>query len=170
MNQVRAFLLMAVTTLTMAVLGSTGALAADGPQITIETKHGTIVIDTFPDAAPKTVARITELARSGFYDGVVFHRVVPGFVVQGGDPTGTGRGGSGQNLPAEFNDRKHKVGTVAMARASDPNSADSQFYIALDRLPSLDHKYTVFGQVKKGMKAVRKIQKGDKMLRVTATE
>jgi len=146
------------------------APAVPGPVITIETERGTITIETFPDAAPRTVARISQLAREGFYDGVTFHRVVPGFVVQGGDPTGTGRGGSGQTLKAEFKDRKHVPGTVAMARAADPDSADSQFYIALDRLPQLDGKYTVFGQVTDGMDVVRRIRKGDRMLRVTVQE
>jgi peptidyl-prolyl cis-trans isomerase B (cyclophilin B) len=138
-----------------------------GPQLVIETTHGTITIQTYPEDAPRTVARITELASSHFYDGLTFHRVVPGFVVQGGDPTGTGRGGSGQTIPAEFNDREHVAGTVAMARAQDPNSADSQFYIALGRQPHLDGKYTVFGQVVDGMDAVRAIRRGDVMVHVT---
>jgi len=148
-------------------MGDTPEAAPTGPQIVIETVHGKITIQTYPEDAPKTVARITQLAESGFYDGVTFHRVAPGFVVQGGDPTGTGRGGSGQNLPAEFNDRKHVEGTVAMARATDPNSADSQFYITLSPQPHLDGKYTVFGQVIGGMDAVRKIQRGDAMVHVT---
>jgi cyclophilin family peptidyl-prolyl cis-trans isomerase len=146
------------------------AAAPEGPVFVIETSYGPVTVQTFPEDAPKTVARITELIRSGFYDGLTFHRVVPGFVVQGGDPDGTGRGGSGRNIPAEFNARKHVAGTVAMARASDPNSADSQFYIALDRLPHLDGKYTVFGQVIDGMDAVRKIRVGDAMLRVYVKE
>jgi len=140
------------------------------PVIVIETAYGPVTIQTYPDVAPKTVARITELIRQGFYDGLTFHRVVPGFVVQGGDPTGTGRGGSGQNIPAEFNDHKHVAGTVAMARAQDPDSADSQFYISLGRSPHLDGKYTVFGQVTSGMDAVRRIRVGDKMERVTVQE
>jgi len=138
-----------------------------GPVLVIETAHGTITIQTYPEDAPKTVARITGLAEAGFYDGLTFHRVVPGFVVQGGDPTGTGRGGSGQTIPAEFNTRKHLPGTVAMARAQDPNSADSQFYIALTPQPHLDGKYTVFGQVTAGMDAVRAIRQGDVMVHVT---
>lgn len=138
-----------------------------GPLIVIETARGTITIQTFPEDAPKTVARIIELAGSGFYDGLAFHRVVPGFVVQGGDPTGTGRGGSGRTIPAEFNQRQHVAGTVAMARAQDPNSADSQFYITLGREPHLDGKYTVFGQVIDGMDAVRAIRQGDVMTHVT---
>jgi peptidylprolyl isomerase len=134
----------------------------------IQTDKGTIEIQLFPKDAPKTVARIKELATQGFYNGLAFHRVVPGFVVQGGDPRGDGTGGSGQNLPAEFNSHQHVEGTLAMARAMDPNSADSQFYIALDRIPHLDGQYTVFGQVTKGMEFVKQIKQGDKMLKVVA--
>lgn len=149
--------------------GQTGALPTEGGKmLTIETAYGNVDIELYPQDAPKTVARILELAKKGFYDGLTFHRVVPNFVVQGGDPRGDGTGGSGQNLPAEFNSREHVEGTVAMARAQDPNSADSQFYIALARLPHLDKNYTVFGQVVKGMDAVKKIKVGDKMIKVTA--
>jgi len=136
--------------------------------IHIQTQYGTIDIQLYSKDAPKTVARILELVKKGFYDGLTFHRVVPGFVVQGGDPKGDGTGGSGQNLPAEFNNHEHVEGTVSMARAADPNSADSQFYISLGRHPHLDHNYTVFGQVVKGMDAVQKIKQGDKMVKVTA--
>ena len=117
--------------------------------------------------APKTVHRIASLIQGGFYNGLTFHRVVPGFVIQGGDPTGTGRGGSGTNLPAEFNSRRHVPGTVAMARAQDPNSADSQFYISLGTLPALDRNYTVFGQVVDGQEIANQIQVGDRMTSVT---
>jgi peptidylprolyl isomerase len=133
----------------------------------IETTYGNVEIELFPGDAPKTVARMKELAKQGFFNGLAFHSVVPGFVVQGGDPRGDGTGGSGQNLPAEFNSRQHVEGTVAMARAADINSADSQFYISLGRHPHLDGQYTVFGQVKSGMDAVKKIKQGDKMLKVT---
>lgn len=146
------------------------AFAADAPVIQIETKYGAITIETRPDVAPVTVARIAELARSGFYDGLTFHRVVPGFVVQGGDPEGTGRGGSGQKLKAEFSDLKHVAGTVAMARTQDPNSADSQFYISLGRHPHLDGQYTIFGQVTQGMDVVEQIKQGDAMTKVTVVE
>ena len=138
------------------------------PMLTIETTYGNIEIETYPKEAPKTVSRIVELAKKGFYNGLTFHRVVPGFVVQGGDPKGNGTGGSGQNLPAEFNSHKHVEGAVAMARAQDPNSADSQFYISLGTHPHLDNNYTVFGQVTKGMDAVKKIKQGDKMVKVMA--
>jgi len=113
-----------------------------------------------PDLAPKHVARIKELARLKFYDGIVFHRVIDGFMAQTGDPTGTGRGGSGQNLPAEFSNAPFKRGTVGMARASDPNSADSQFFICFAPAPFLDGQYTVWGQVTSGMEFVDKIKKG----------
>ena len=105
-----------------------------------------------------------ELIGKGFYNGLTFHRVVPGFVIQGGDPVGNGTGGSGQKMKAEFNNRRHLEGTLAMARAADPDSADSQFYICLGTLPHLDHNYTVFGQVVEGMDVARMIKVGDKML------
>src|SRR3989338_6169892 len=110
-----------------------GAAPAQGgnPVVTIETDKGNIIFEMVPDVAPKTVARITELIQQGFYNGLNFHRVEPGFVIQGGDPNGNGTGGSGVKLPAEFNKKLHLLGTVAMARAQDPDSADSQFYICL---------------------------------------
>ncbi len=134
--------------------------------LVIETEHGTIEADLYSNDAPKTVARITELADQGFYNGLNFHRVVPGFVVQGGDPKGNGTGGSGKNLKAEFNSKQHVEGSLAMARAQDPDSADSQFYISLGRHPHLDGSYTVFGMVTKGIDAVKKIKQGDKMTKV----
>ena len=115
-----------------------------------------------PDLAPNHVARIKELARAGFYDGIVFHRVIEGFMAQGGDPTGTGTSGSGKNLRAEFSDEPHVRGIVSMARANSPNSADSQFFIMLDRAPSLDGQYTVWGQVVEGMEYVDGIKKGSR--------
>ncbi len=135
--------------------------------LVIETQYGTIEAELYPSDAPKTVARIIELTEAGFYNGLAFHRVVPGFVVQGGDPKGNGTGGSGKNLPAEFNSKQHLEGTLAMARAQDPNSADSQFYISLGRHPHLDGSYTVFGMVTKGLDAVKKIKQGDKMTKVS---
>ena len=111
-----------------------------------------------------------QLIKEGFYDGLMFHRVIPDFVAQGGDPAGTGMGGSGQKLKAEFNDLKHIEGTLAMARSQDPNSADSQFYIALTRLPHLDNKYTIFAQVVKGMKLIHMLKKGDKIISFTLHE
>ena len=136
--------------------------------VTIEMANGGIIkYEMYPDSAPKTVARITELIQNKFYDGLTFHRVVPGFVIQGGDPKGNGTGGSGVNLPAEFNDREHVPGIVAMARAQNPNSADSQFYICLGEAPHLDGQYTVFGKVIEGMDVVQKIKVGDVMKKVT---
>ncbi|HTN43490.1 MAG TPA: peptidylprolyl isomerase [Nitrospiria bacterium] len=139
------------------------------PVVTIETDKGNILFEMYPDVAPKTVARITELIKQGFYNGLTFHRVEPGFVIQGGDPNGNGTGGSGVKLKAEFNKKPHLLGTVAMARASDPDSADSQFYICLGPQPFLDGKYTVFGQVtdKASLDVIQKIQRGDVMKKVT---
>lgn len=134
--------------------------------VIIQTKNGDIELKFYPKAAPKTVKRISELIKQGFYNGLTFHRVIPNFVAQGGDPKGNGTGGSGQSIPAEFNSIPHELGTLAMARSNDPNSADSQFYICLGRLPHLDNQYTVFGKVVKGMEVVKKIQPRDKMLKV----
>ncbi len=137
---------------------------------TIHTAKGNIVIKLYPDVAPKTVNSFIFLAREGFYDGLTFHRVVPGFVIQGGDPLGNGTGGPGYTLPAEFSDVKHITGTVAMARASDPNSAGSQFYITLAPTPNLDGQYTVFGQTVEGMDVVQSIRVGDVMDEITIEE
>lgn len=126
----------------------------------IELPTGRVVIAMRPDLAPNHVARIKELAREGFYDGVVFHRVIAGFMAQTGDPTGTGMGGSGKKLKAEFSKEKHVRGTASMARAQDPNSADSQFFICFAPAPFLDGKYTVWGQVVEGMEHVDEIKKG----------
>lgn len=126
--------------------------------VTIKTEVGTIKYKFYPKDAPETVNRMVELIQQGFYNGLVFHRVEPGFVIQGGDPLGNGSGGSGKKLKAEFNSRKHVEGTVAMARAQDPNSADSQFYISMGTHPHLDNSYTVFGQVVEGMDVVKKIR------------
>jgi len=141
-----------------------------GSHVTINTKYGDIEIELYPDSAPDTVANFKALAASGFYNGLTFHRVEPGFVVQGGDPDGTGTGGPGYSIHSEFNARKHITGTLAMARTSDPNSAGSQFYICLAPQSFLDGQYTVFGQVIKGMEAVNKIKKGDAMIRVSVEQ
>lgn len=127
----------------------------------MELKNGTVVIKLRPDLAPKHVARIKELTRSGFYDGIVFHRVIQGFMAQTGDPTGTGRGGSGQNIKAEFSSENFKRGTVGMARANDPDSADSQFFINFVDTPFLDGNYTIVGEVVEGMSFVDAIAKGE---------
>lgn len=132
----------------------------------LDTSFGEIVLGFYPEDAPGHVENFKRLAREGVYDGVLFHRIVPGFVVQAGDPLTRnpetpraryGTGGTGQKLPAEFSERKHVRGTLAMARSQEENSADSQFYIALDSIPHLDGKYTVFGEVLKGMEVVDSI-------------
>ena len=137
--------------------------------ITLE-KGGTITIEFFPEDAPKTVENFVTLAKKGFYDGLTFHRVVPGFVAQGGDPSGNGTGGPGYQIKAEFNKQKHLRGTVAMARSQHSDSAGSQFYICFAPQPSLDGQYTVFGRVVTGMDLVDKIKIGDKMKSVKITE
>lgn len=129
--------------------------------LVLETTQGRVVIELRPDLAPNHVARIKELAQKGFYDGVVFHRVIDGFMAQTGDPTGTGRGGSGKNLKAEFSKAPHERGSVSMARANHPDSADSQFFICFDDARFLDGKYTVWGRVIEGMENVDKIKRGE---------
>ncbi|MBI2236414.1 MAG: peptidylprolyl isomerase [Magnetospirillum sp.] len=126
----------------------------------LDLKDGRVTIELKPDLAPKHVARIKELVRQGFYDGLKFHRVIDGFMAQTGCPEGNGMGGSGTKLKAEFNKAAHVRGTCSMARASDPNSADSQFFIVFDEAPHLDRKYTVWGQVVDGMDHVDAIKKG----------
>ena len=126
----------------------------------LDLKDGRVVIQLRPDLAPNHVARIKELVRQGFYDGIVFHRVIPGFMAQTGDPTGTGAGGSGQKLKAEFSQEPHVRGTVSMARAQNPDSADSQFFICFEDARFLDGQYTVWGEVVEGMEFVDNIKKG----------
>lgn len=127
----------------------------------LDLKDGRVVIQMRPDLAPLHVARIKELARQGFYDGLAFHRVMDGFMAQGGDPDGTGMGGSGQNLPAEFSSEKFVRGVVGMGRAQNINSADSQFFLMLGEGRWLDKKYTIWGKVIDGMAFVDTIKKGD---------
>lgn len=134
--------------------------------VVVQTNRGIIKFKFYSKDAPLTSARIVALVTKGFYNSLTFHRVVPNFVVQGGDPTGTGTGGSGERLKAEFNSRRHLDGSVGMARSSDPDSADSQFYFTMGPQPHLDHNYTVFGQVTEGMDVVRQLQVGDKMVSV----
>jgi len=120
----------------------------------LDLKDGRVVMELYPDEAQKHVARIKELTREGFYDGLKFHRVIPGFMAQGGDPKGNGTGGSGQNIPAEFSDKSHIRGTASMARSAMPDSADSQFFICFEPAPHLDGQYSVWGQVVEGMEYV----------------
>lgn len=128
----------------------------------LDLKDGRVVIEMRPDLAPKHVARIKELARQGFYNGIVFHRVIEGFMAQTGDPTGTGTGGSGTKLKAEFSREPHMRGALSMARAASVDSADSQFFIVLSASNFLDGQYTYWGKVTSGMEFVDKIKKGDK--------
>ena len=126
----------------------------------LKVKDGDVVIEMYPDDAPNHVARIKELVREGFYNGLKFHRVIEGFMAQTGCPLGTGTGGSGKKLKAEFNKRPHLRGTVSMARAMDPNSSDSQFFICFADAPWLNGQYTVWGEVTSGMEYVDMIKRG----------
>jgi len=139
---------------------------ATDPENTLhmDLEHGRVVIALRPDLAPGHVARIKELSREGFYDGVVFHRVIDGFMAQGGDPTGTGTGGSGQHLAAEFSEEPHVRGTASMARAASPDSADSQFFICFGDASFLNGQYTVWGSVVEGMEHVDKIKRGEPVM------
>ena len=136
-------------------------MASPEDTMILETSKGKVTIGMRSDLAPKHVARIKELVREGFYDGIVFHRVIDGFMAQTGCPEGTGTGGSGQKLKAEFNAEPHVRGTVSMARAGDPNSGDSQFFICFDDATFLDRQYTAWGNVIEGMENVDKIKRGE---------
>ena len=133
------------------------------PIVTFETNQGTIKAELFPDVAPNTVNNFISLVKHGFYDGLIFHRVIPGFMIQGGDPQGTGMGGPGYSIKGEFimnnfnNELVHKRGVLSMARSQSPNSAGSQFFIMVDDAPHLNAQYASFGQVIEGMEAVDKI-------------
>ena len=129
--------------------------------LTFTLDGGDVTIKLRPDLAPKHVERITELVKEGFYDGKTFHRVIDGFVAQGGCPKGTGTGGTGRKIPAEFSSEPHVRGTMSMARTADPNSADCQFFICLDAVPYLDNQYTVWGEVIDGMEHVDALPKGE---------
>lgn len=143
---------------------ATSAKAADPDNtLVIElSSGGRVLIELYPDVAPKHVARVKQLAHDGFYDGIIFHRVIPGFMAQTGDPTGTGTGGSGKgNIMAEFNKKPFERGTVGAARSQNPNSADSQFFICFASAPHLNGQYTVWGKVIEGMENVDKIAVGE---------
>jgi len=144
---------------------------AEGRTAVIETNKGTIRCKLFEDEAPNTAANFIQLAEKGFYDGLKFHRVVPGFVIQGGDPKGNGTGGSGKTIKLEVSPGlRHTEGALAMARSQNPDSASSQFYITLAPQPSLDMQYAVFGQVTDGMEVVKAVRQGDTMTSVKIEE
>lgn len=149
--------LIMLVSMFMTVNGETPK--AKNPVVVLETSEGNIELELYPNVAPGHVANFLELTEKGFYNGVIFHRVIDGFMIQGGDPTGTGMGDSGKRIKAEFNDSLHHAGTLSMARSSDPNSASCQFFICLAPAPFLDHKYTVFGNTTKGFDVVQKIGK-----------
>lgn len=155
----KIFLSVLITLLT--IFNATATEITDPENtLVLELKDGKVIIEMYPDVAPQHVARIKELVRQGFYDGLKFHRVIDGFMAQTGDPKGNGTGGSGKKLKAEFNNKPHTRGTVSMARANDPNSADSQFFICFDDASWLDGQYTVWGKVVSGMEYVDMIKKG----------
>ncbi len=160
----RALMVAFLATPCVVTSSMSEAQTAADPENTIylDLKDGRVVIQLLPELAPKHVARVKELARKGFYDGAPFHRVIEGFMAQGGDPTGTGTGGSGLGtLPAEFtNKRRFLRGTVGAARTNNPNTADSQFFIMFAPAPNLDGQYTIWGQVVSGMEFVDKIKRG----------
>ena len=137
------------------------ATASSSKFIAIETSKGKVLIETLPKIAPNHVKRIKELVKKRFYDGIIFHRVIEGFMAQTGDPDGNGTGGSGKNLKAEFSDYEYKYGTVGMARSMSPDSGDSQFFICFDGCSHLTGQYTVWGQVISGMKVVESLAVGE---------
>src|SRR6516165_2919329 len=140
------------------------SMAVTENTLILETTQGPVTIEMRPDLAPNHVARIKELVREGFYDGIVFHRVIDGFMAQTGCPQGTGTGGSGKKLKAEFNKEKHVRGTVSMARAANPDSGDSQFFICFADAPFLNGQYTVWGAVTEGMENIDKIKRGEPVI------
>ncbi len=158
-------LCLVLLTLFLGTLVMTGNGVAGNPEnrLHMELKYGRVVIEMRPDLAPRHVARIKELVRRKFYDGLTFHRVIDGFMAQTGDPKGDGTGGSGVNLAAEFSKESHVRGTVSMARLPDPDSADSQFFIVLAEAPWLNGKYTVWGKVVEGIEYADKIKRGETM-------
>jgi peptidylprolyl isomerase len=158
-KKVRSFFLL-LTGVTVLIMSSQ-TTKAESTHLILDTTKGQIEIELKPDLAPNHVARITELAAEGFYNGIIFHRVIPGFMAQTGDPTGTGMGGSGQKLDAEFTDYQYVEGTVGMARSMNPDSGDSQFFICFDGCGHLTGQYTVWGQVSRGMDVVHKINAGE---------
>ena len=153
--------LLGVTFFIMTTAANATSDNGAGQTLLLETSQGQVEIKMLPELAPKHVARITELASNGFYDGIIFHRGIPGITAQTRDPDGTGMGGSGQKLEAEFTDYEYRDGTVGMARSMNPNSGDSQFFICFEGCGHLTGQYTVWGQVERGMDTVRKIAIGE---------
>ena len=151
----------AVAALVLAAVSQPASAASPDDTLVLELASGKVTIELRPDLAPNHIARIKELVRKGFYDGTPFHRVIDGFMAQGGDPTGTGTGGSGTKIRAEFTGEPFVRGIVGMARSASPDSADSQFFIMLGSSPALDGRYTIWGQVIDGMENVDKITKGE---------
>ncbi len=147
--------------LMMVIMATKSTKASNSNFITLNTSKGNVIIKTLPKLAPKHVKRIKDLVKSGFYDGIIFHRVIKGFMAQTGDPLGNGTGGSGKNLKAEFTEYEYKYGTVGMARSMNPDSGDSQFFICFEGCSHLTGQYTVWGQVEKGMDIVEKIEIGE---------
>ncbi len=157
----KKFILTLFAALTFSAASSATEVSDPDNTLVMELKDGTVLIEMYPDVAPRHVERIKDLVRQGFYDGLKFHRVIDGFMAQTGDPMGNGTGGSGLKLKAEFNNKHHGRGTVSMARAASPDSADSQFFICFKDADFLDGKYTVWGQVISGMEYVDNIKKGN---------
>lgn len=157
----KKFILALFAALTFSAASSATEVSDPDNTLVMELKDGTVLIEMYPDVAPRHVERIKDLVRQGFYDGLKFHRVIDGFMAQTGDPMGNGTGGSGLKLKAEFNNKHHGRGTVSMARAASPDSADSQFFICFKDADFLDGKYTVWGQVISGMEYVDNIKKGN---------
>lgn len=156
--------LLAAASVAAAIAIGGHASASESDTLVMELRTGDVVIEMRPDLAPNHVERIKELTRQGFYDGLTFHRVIDGFMAQTGDPKGDGTGGSGQNIKAEFSSTPFERGTVGMARAQSPDSADSQFFIMLEAATHLNGKYTVWGEVVEGMEHVDRIKKGAQAL------
>lgn len=157
----KKFLLSILSVIMFATNVHAAEVANPEDALLLKLKDGDVIIEMYPEVAPNHVARIKELVRQGFYDGLKFHRVIDGFMAQTGDPLGNGTGGSGKKLKAEFNSKHHARGTVSMARAQNPDSADSQFFICFKDAGFLDGQYTVWGQVVSGMEYVDNIKRGE---------
>jgi cyclophilin family peptidyl-prolyl cis-trans isomerase len=166
----RAFAVAVLVALTTMGCGGKAVSHSSNPKVLVETTQGNFTAELFSDVT-KTTENFTTLVKSGFYNGLTFHRYVQGFVIQGGDPTGTGSGGSGKTIPLEIvKEHQHVKGALGMARSQDPDSASCQFYVCLEDVHQLDGNYCVFGKVLEGMENVEKLRQGDKMTKVTLLE